>query len=299
MPDSMLNVDDWIVPLTAEQPRIVPPETAPPEVAAPVESPALKGRFVAHPRYRAWLAKCGVTSADVAYNLPGEVVSGHPDRHVVRVELYAGASRRRVYLKREHVRGVRSRWRNWLAGFGRVSRCEREAATLDRLERAGLAAPQWLAHGEDAFGRAFLIVDDVPDAIDLREFLQEYSLNEEDRRVLAERLGAAIAEFHLAGFGTPELCAKHVLIHPKSHAPTLIDWQSCGSPHRPTADEAHRSLAALHATLRGELAGPRERLRFLWAYRRVLKFAKSASVPSWREAIAAIEAASRGLVRKS
>jgi hypothetical protein len=37
------------------------------------------------------------------------------------------------------------RLKNYRAGFGWVSRCEREAMTLQALESCGLPGPQWLA----------------------------------------------------------------------------------------------------------------------------------------------------------
>jgi tRNA A-37 threonylcarbamoyl transferase component Bud32 len=215
--------------------------------------------IVFHPRYERFLRRCGVVSPEAALDLPGEVVCGHPDRHVARVELGAG---RVVYLKREHAVGVRVRLRNARAGFGWVSRCEREAATLQRLEAAGLPGPQWLAYGADGAGRAFLIVDELP-AVELRAFLSDTGVSAFDRRQLAERAGRAVADLHDAGFGTPELAAKHLFVDPASLAVTLLDWQSSG----PLADaDRPRQLAGLHATLSADLAGPRLRLRFLRAY---------------------------------
>src|SRR5690242_9263267 len=71
---------------------------------------------VFHPRYERFLRRCGVGSAEAALALRGEVVCGHPDRHVARVELGGGSARRVVYLKREHVVGLRTRLKNRLAG---------------------------------------------------------------------------------------------------------------------------------------------------------------------------------------
>ena len=224
------------------------------------------GFIVFHPRYDRFLRRCGIDSADAALDLRGEVVCGHPDRHVVRCELPAGPGTRVVYLKREHVVGVRTRLRNRLAGFGPVSRAEREAAVLKRLEQAGLPGPQWLAYGESADGRAFLLVDEVADADDLRAVLGDTTLSPADRRGLIERAGRVLAELHAAGFGTPDLAAKHVLVSRRALAVTLVDWQSAGAP--PTAAERARQLAGLHASLADGLASSRERLRFVRAYLR-------------------------------
>ena len=90
--------------------------TATPAIATPVEATA-PGRITIHPRYRVWLQKCGIATANDILALRGEVVGGHADRHVVKVELHSGSSVRGAYLKREHVVGRRARLRNWL---GRV-----------------------------------------------------------------------------------------------------------------------------------------------------------------------------------
>ena len=244
----------------------------------PVETPARRspirreprapegGRVVYHPRYEQFLRRCGVTSAASALTLGGEIVCGHPDRHVARVELRTDSVGRVVYLKREHLVGVRTRFRNARAGFGWVSRSEREAATLRALEAAGLPGPQWLAYGEDATGRAFLLVDELADSADLRTVLGDGRLSPVERTALADRAGRAVAELHAAGFGTPELAAKHLFVNPRSRAVTLIDWQSAGRPAPvPLADRV-RQLAGLHASLGPELATPRDRLRFVRAY---------------------------------
>ena len=235
-----------------------------------IEAPA-GGFLVVHPRYRAWLKKCGVEHAEDLFRLPGEIVCGHPDRHVAKVSLGRGHSQRFAYLKREHQVSWRTRIRNKLAGFGPVSRAEREAATLRTLEGAGLPGPQWLAYGEDACGRAALLVDELVGAVELREFLAEKPLSAADRCWLAEKAGRALAELHEAGFSTPELAAKHLFIHPDTLAVTLLDWQSAPLPRPLTSAERVRQLANLTASLAENLAGPRERLRFLWAYRRVVR----------------------------
>ena len=226
------------------------------------------GKFVVHPRYAAWLARCGVTSADTALSLVGEVVSGHTDRHVVRVDLRSGAGCRTGYLKREHVAGVRWRAKNWAAGFGWVSRCEREGTTLAALEAAGLPGPQWLAHGEDANGRAFLLVDDLAGAVDLLTLLRDQPAG--DKRELATRIGTALAELHAAGFGTPDLAAKHLMIA-DGGVVTVIDWPSAPKPGHIRNADLVRWFGSLHAGLAAELVTKHDRLRVLWAYRRTCR----------------------------
>ena len=199
--------------------------TATPTFAAPVETLA-SGWIEFHPRYRAWLGKCGVRTAADALALRGEVVGGHADRHVVKIELHSGVSVRGAYLKREHVVARRSRFRNWREGFGWVSRAEREARTLQKLEELGLPGPQWLAYGEDAAGRAFLLIEELTGAVPLREYFTDTALTADESRLLAERIGRMLAEYHAAGVGTPELAAKHLLLRSRALQPIMIDWQS-------------------------------------------------------------------------
>src|SRR4051794_40339799 len=95
------------------------------------------GWVVVHPRYRRRFASWGLRAARDFLDLPGEVVSGHPDRHVVRVVL---GGRRRVvaFLKREHRVPWRVRFANFRDGFGWMSKSEREALLLAALRRAGI-----------------------------------------------------------------------------------------------------------------------------------------------------------------
>lgn len=217
-------------------------------------------------RYKGRLARLGLATAADLLGLPGEVVSGHPDRHVVRVELPGWP--RPLYLKREHRVGWRERLRQWWAGFGGASRCGREAAVIRALEAARLPCPRVVAHGEDGRGRAFLLVEELP-GVELRRLLTDNRLSPADRRRLADGLGRAVGELHAAGFTTPDLSAKHVFVDPDTFEPTLIDWQSARRVVRVADADRLRAVALLHASVAEQVAGPRDRLRFLRAYRRV------------------------------
>lgn len=225
--------------------------------------------FVVHPAFANRLAALGITSADAVLDLSGEVVSGHPDRHVLRVELSGlpGA----FYLKRQHFVTRRERFRNWRAGFGWVSRAERERVLLDQLAATGFPCPRWVAAGEDGRGRAFLLVEEVTGAVDLRRALSDGRLSFADRTALANRLGRLIARYHAAGFTTPDLTAKHVLVSRESRdlgdmsEITLIDWQTARRVKALRLVDRLRALEALHASVADELTTPRERLRVLHA----------------------------------
>jgi tRNA A-37 threonylcarbamoyl transferase component Bud32 len=207
-------------------------------------------------------ARAGLSSASALLDLPGEVVSGHPDRHVMRVTVPGAPNA--FYLKRQHVVGWREKWRNRRGGFGWVSRCEREAELLRQLESACLPAPRWSAFGKHG-SRAFLLVEEVPGAVDLRRILSEGVLSPVERRALAARIGAALARIHATGFTTPDLTAKHVLVHPETLTVTFLDWPSSS---RRAVNETARidALGALHASLAPGLASRAERMRALRTY---------------------------------
>lgn len=238
------------------------PSREPQVVFAP--HPDASGSLAVPPAFAELFARAGLTCAAAFLELPGEVVSGHADRHVMRV-LVPGAPRA-FYLKRQHMVGPLEKFRNRLAGFGWVSRCEREAALLSQLEAASLPGPRWAACGTHN-GRAFLLVEEVPDAIDLRRLLGGNTLSRAQKLALAARLGAAVAGVHAARFATPDLTAKHVLVNPRTLAVTFLDWQSATRLEAVPGAARTDALGALHASLAPEFATPADRLRVLAAYR--------------------------------
>jgi tRNA A-37 threonylcarbamoyl transferase component Bud32 len=221
-----------------------------------------------HPRWRRRLARWGLTAAGDFLDLPGEVVSGHLDRHVRRVVLGHGRDRVVTFLKREHRVPWRDRLANAWAGFGWVSKSEREARLLRDLRHARVPAPPWVAYGADSNGRAFLLVRALPGATDLRTFLHRAGGSSRWLlRELAHRLGRLLARVHRTGFDCPDLWSKHVLVRPQLRL-ALIDCQRARRRPRVPWAVRVRDLAALHASLAGELASPRDRLRCLRTYLR-------------------------------
>lgn len=212
-----------------------------------------------NPDFVAALEALGLTSPRQFLDLPGEVVSGHPDRHVVRVNI-SGFSQA-FYLKKQHFVTWREKFRNWDAGFGWVTRSEREGEILRRLAEDGLPCPRWAAVGVDGRGRAFLLVEELTSAVDLRQHLHDGILSNCERAGLAARLGQWIAAYHNSGYTTPELTAKHVMVNSVTDELTLIDWQSAQRASPVSLRDRSHSLAALHASLSEHLASPRERLR--------------------------------------
>ncbi len=244
---------------------------------------ARAGWIVVQPTYRRRFARVGLIAAADFINLPGEVISGHADRHVVRVVLGRGLSRIVAFLKREHRVPWRERLRNCWAGFGWVSQSEREVRLLHRLRQARVPVPYWLAYGEDGRGRAFALVRGITSAVDLRLFLHA-ERQPAQRRDLARRLGKALARVHAAGFDCPHLASKHVLVRPRGIVPFLIDWQRATQAQKVRWPTRICELAALHASLAEDLATPRERLVCLRAYLRAILGRRPALRP-WVEMV--------------
>jgi hypothetical protein len=207
----------------------------------------------------------GLIAAADFIDLPGEIVSGHANRHVVRVVFGRGLNRAVAYLKREHRVPWRERLWSFCAGFGWASKSEREVRVLHCLRKAGLPVPRWLAYGEDGDGRAFALVLGVAGAVDLRTYLASEH-RPAQRRDLARRLGQSLARVHAAGFDCPDLLSKHVLVRRRGPVPFLIDWQRTCRSRRVRWPVRIGELAMLHATLADDLAMPRERLACLRAY---------------------------------
>jgi tRNA A-37 threonylcarbamoyl transferase component Bud32 len=216
-----------------------------------------------NPAYRDLLGRHGLACAERLAALPGLIVSGHPGRHVARVTV-GGPS---AYLKREHRVLWRDRLLSAAAGFGFASLAVREARTLAALAAAGVACPEWIAAGEDGSGRAFLLLADLPGAVDLRQHLRDQRGAAPGQRYrFATDLGAAVARAHEAGFDHPDLYAKHVLVDPATGRCSFLDWQRSRWRPRVGWRTRVRDLAALDATLAEELATARERLAFLRGY---------------------------------
>ncbi|MFO0936101.1 MAG: lipopolysaccharide kinase InaA family protein [Gemmataceae bacterium] len=220
---------------------------------------------ILHPRFATWLKRAGLDSAPAIMALSGEIICGHPDRHVIRVVLSNG---RVLFLKKEHLVSSKVRFRNWRDGFGSISRCEREAITLQNLEEARLPCPQWLAYGQTDDGRSFLLLDNLAGGRDLTDLLNGSRLSTTELRFASSRIGAQLAEYHEAGFSTPDLSAKHVFLSGPAMAVTVIDWQSVPAPCPVAWSDRVRALARLHASLPQANVTLRDRLILLRSYLR-------------------------------
>lgn len=224
-----------------------------------------------NPRYREFLERHGLVSAEQYLALPGAIFCGHPDRNVARTLIGAGPEATPAILKREHAVIWRTRLANAWAGYGCVSRSLREARLLQALYRAGVTAPDWMAVGEDDRGRAFLLVRELEDMRELRPYLRSAEgSGAKPRRRLARALGTALAHMHETGFVQPDLYSKHVLVDGQADRVAIVDWQRGKQHDFVSWPERCRDLAALHATLADDLATPRDRLACLHAYLRAV-----------------------------
>src|SRR5262249_10592289 len=115
------------------------------------------------------------------------------------------------------------------------------------------------------------------------------------RRRLARRLAAQVARIHDAGFTYPDLYAKHIVVEDLGARFTFLDWQRSRRRGRLTWSERCRDLAALNASLSGELGDGDDRLTFLLAYWR----ATGDESISFRRVCARIQRRTRTLLRRS
>ena len=220
--------------------------------------------LVVNPASASFLRQAGLTRVEDFLALPETIVSGHPDRQVSRVTLGTGSESVAAFLKKEHRVPWKERLANAWAGFGPVSKSVREALALRDLPvQAG--APEWIAAGESGDGRAFLLVREIPGAIELRRFLASRR-GQPAARQFARKLGTILARLHDAGFVHGDLYANHVLVAPETEDVYLVDWQRSICGRVLTRPQRWRDLAALAATLTPELAGLRDRLAVLRAY---------------------------------
>lgn len=222
-----------------------------------------------NPVYKELLAHEKLTEATQFLALPGVIICGHPDRHVLRVELGNAREEVTLFLKREHRVSWRQRLVNAWAGFGFSSQSCREARTLGELREAGVGCPDWIAAGEDDSGRAFLLVRGLTGTLDLAHFLRASIFVPPGwRRTFARYLGENLAHMHEAGFPHPDLSVKHVLVDPHDNSIHFLDWQRSRRRSLLPWHRRWRDLAMLHATLGNDLANERERLVCLRAYLR-------------------------------
>ena len=217
-----------------------------------------------HPDYAQELANAGFHTAEHLLRLESVIFCGHPGRNVARASIVTQSRVLRLLIKREHSVPLRERLVNLAGGFGLASKSRREAMTLTALQAAGITVPEWIAHGEDQAGCAFLVLRECTGAVDMRAYCAR-ATSKAERLRWASILGRELAAIHEAGFDHPDLYSKHILVR-ENGAVCFIDWQRTGSRKRVGCRARIRALARLNATLDAGLATPKERLVCLAAY---------------------------------
>ncbi|MGL4420479.1 MAG: lipopolysaccharide kinase InaA family protein [Gemmataceae bacterium] len=234
--------------------NLMPVPTAPPRAEE-----SASASLQIHPRYRTWLARCGLQQMEDFLWMNGTIVAGHPDRHTLRVTLAQG---RRAFLKREHLVPwpvlLQNRWQ----GSKARSRSAREAAILIELEQLGLPGPEWLAFGESARGEAFLLLADLGEVVEFNSYLRNPTRTMIERANALAALGTLIARYHGAGVQLPDLSAKHVLVD-RQGMPVIVDWANARRRPQLTGAQRARDLQRLMHTAR---LSRRDALRLLQGY---------------------------------
>jgi len=216
------------------------------------------------PSKRALLLDEGVEKACDLFNKEGVRVTGHgwkTGRHVSRISLGNGSASTESFgfLKKEYAP-------SWIKSFFvQSSGVLHEARILKALELEGIPAPLWLAVGKTSKGESFLLVDEIPDTVNLKTYLTEQRSRIQRKEVL-RRLAWILARIHTLGFSHVDLYSKHILINPETRQVFLLDWQrSFRLSDLPWHNRAG-NLARLHATLDEAILQPREKLAFLASY---------------------------------
>jgi Lipopolysaccharide kinase (Kdo/WaaP) family len=240
-----------------------------------------------HPDFRQDFVAAGLQTAEDLLRLDSVIFCGHPGRNVGRISIPTQAGVLRLLIKREHRVPLKERLANFVGGFGFASRSKREALTLSALQAAGIPVPEWIAHGEDRSGCAFLILRECTGAVDMRLHLARLT-SHGDRSSWAGYLGRKLAAIHQAGFDHPDLYSKHILVKPDGTT-CFIDWQRTGRPNRVGWRTRVHGLARLNSTVPGEFATVKERLRCLTAYLAICRNGDS-PVPDLRAFSSAIHA---------
>ena len=225
-------------------------------------SSSKNGFLVIRPSKRAMLFSQGIEKPEDVFNLEGVRVTGHgwkTGRHVSSVTLGNGKNEASAFLKKEHNRG----WvKTILAHSAGVLH---EARILKALEHEGVPAPLWVAVGKTCLGHSFLLVEEIPDTVNLKTYFAEQRSRNQRKEVL-RRLAWILARMHTLGFSHVDLYSKHVLVNPETRMVYLLDWQRSFRMRDLPWNIRSGNLARLHATLDESILRPREKLAFLTSY---------------------------------
>lgn len=243
-----------------------------------------------NPNHRAILQQRGLSSPEAFMALTGVILGGHPDRHVLTVEVEGLGQ---CFLKKEHRVRWKSRLGSWWSGCGWSSKSTREARLLQAIHQAGLAAPEVVAVGE-VDQQSFLLMRAMPKVAEVREYLAALGKGG-PRAEAASWLGWSLAQFITAGFYHPDLFCKHVLVQETEgeRRLALVDWQRGRKGRRLSRRAVLAMLSPLDATWSTAWASDRDKLRFLrslllelgspWPLKTMARFIRRRAVVLWRQ----------------
>lgn len=224
--------------------------------------PFRKDFLIVRPSKRSAFFSQGIENADAVFNLEGVRVTGHgwkTGRHVSSITLGEGKNETRAFLKKEHNPGFIKGLTSGSTGV------LHEARILNALEHEGIPGPSWLAVGKTRRGDSFLLVEEIPDTVNLKTYFAEQRSRNQRKEVL-RRLAWVLARMHTLGFSHVDLYSKHVLVNPETRMVFLLDWQRSFRLQDLPWNIRAGNLARLHATLDESILKPREKLAFLVSY---------------------------------
>ena len=220
------------------------------------------GFLVIRPNKRVVLFSQGIEKAEDVFNLEGVRVTGHgwkTGRHVSSITLGNGENEVSAYLKKEHNK-------SWIKRLsGQSAGVLHEARILKALEHEGIPAPLWIAVGKTCLGHSFLLVEEIPETVNLKTYFAEQRSRNQRKEVL-RRLAWILARMHTLGFSHVDLYSKHVLVNPETRMVYLLDWQRSFRMRDLPWNIRSGNLARLHATLEESILRPREKLALLTSY---------------------------------
>jgi tRNA A-37 threonylcarbamoyl transferase component Bud32 len=180
---------------------------------------------------------------------------------------------RRLYVKRFHQPPGREQRRRVLAGHAWRSTAGVERHWIEALQADGVATPMVAAFGERRDGlremRSALVLVEVP-GVSLERWVRENP--HRAPRAMLRALGRFIADFHAKGYIHRDLYLSHIFVDGDfvdgGEAPSivLIDLQRVMKKPMRYERWLARDLAQLDYSTPREVAGARERLRFMRAY---------------------------------
>ncbi|GBC61631.1 lipopolysaccharide core heptose(I) kinase RfaP [Desulfonema ishimotonii] len=233
--------------------------------------------------FRKLLTSAGLDSFDALYGYPGgEVVKDIRERSVTRIDIEAGGTTRRFYLKRHRTEqtGIRGLLSRWLLGRSPAQGCK-EFDTLCDFRKHGLPTVVPVAAGERRTGlfrtESFVLTEDFSPFVSLEEIIRERPeflegpAGEVRKAILLRQIGRLARQMHQSGFNHRDFNATHVLLHYEDRKgvprTALFDLQRVDRRKYLRFRWIIKTIAEVNYTLPEGLFSPQDRLRLFLAYK--------------------------------